>query len=407
LLFKSAFVLYFNIKKKGNFFMKKGSILIVSILILGLIFAGCGDIANITTPSDVDSLEKNSSPIAWTGQGSNALKCELIGTSDERTEEGWIRWTLNQAKNVTDAELVLGGGGSGSYEPTKVTPGGVYEFFTPYFDVEGLTAVVNYLGELKNKAQFVIADYCPGGDDGDPCEGNTGPSISITNKTIDAGDTLSYVVDGTTYIASDDNTNGTPSFSLGLEPSGMTINSSTGEITWVTDCEDAGTYNVQVTITDACGVTDYDTFDLTVNACTELWRIVLTWGEDVDDLDAVLISSEGAQAKYGWSTDPNVAHSGDDTSYGGTETITIYSLTPGTIYYIFVEDFYERSILSSSGATVTVYDDTDTLVETFDVTGASGDPAYERYCKVFTMDDSGTITSVNELTDTDPYSIPW
>jgi uncharacterized repeat protein (TIGR02543 family) len=168
LLFKSVFVLYFNILKKGNYFMKKSSILIVSILILGLIFAGCGDIANITTPSDVDSLEKNSSPIRWTGQGSNALKCELIGTSEERTKEGWIHWILNQAKNVTRPVLVLGGTGSGSYTPTNNTPGGVYEFFTSYFDIEGLTAVVNYQGELKNKAQFVIADYCPGDSGEEP-----------------------------------------------------------------------------------------------------------------------------------------------------------------------------------------------------------------------------------------------
>ena len=102
--------------------MKKVLFLIVSIVILGLVFAGCGDIVNITTPSDVDSLEnKSSPPIEWTGQGSNALKCELIGTSEERTEDGWIHWVLTGTKGVNDAELVLGGSGSGTdpYEPTK------------------------------------------------------------------------------------------------------------------------------------------------------------------------------------------------------------------------------------------------------------------------------------------------
>jgi len=141
--------------------MKKISYLIVLALVLGLIFAGCGDIANITTPSDVDSsLEKNSLPITWTGQGSNAQNCELIGTSAERTEAGWIHWILSGAKGVTGAELVLGGSGSGTYSSTKSKS--VVEFFTPYFDLDTLTAVVNYSGSLKKNSQFVISDYCPG-----------------------------------------------------------------------------------------------------------------------------------------------------------------------------------------------------------------------------------------------------
>ncbi|PKP59432.1 MAG: hypothetical protein CVT89_01265, partial [Candidatus Altiarchaeales archaeon HGW-Altiarchaeales-2] len=47
-----------------------------------------------------------------------------------------------------------------TYYPTKYGP--VVEFFTPYFDVEGLTAVVNYSGTLGDNSQFVISGYCPG-----------------------------------------------------------------------------------------------------------------------------------------------------------------------------------------------------------------------------------------------------
>ncbi len=143
--------------------MKKLMYLILVALILGLIFAGCGQIAKITAP-DVGSLEKTDSwdgSKLWTEQGSDSLDCEELGESPERTEDGWIHWILNQAKGVTEAELVLGGSGSGTYYPTKYGP--VVEFFTPYFDVEGLTAVVNYSGTLRRTSQFVISDYCHGG----------------------------------------------------------------------------------------------------------------------------------------------------------------------------------------------------------------------------------------------------
>jgi hypothetical protein len=144
--------------------MKKSSILIVSILILGLIFAGCSVLNDSgVIPSDKVPPPPMISPITWTGQGANALNCELLGVSEERTEEGWIHWVLNQAKGVTSAELVLNDS-EPYYHPTGDSPTkrGEYHFFTPYFDLETLTAYVNYNGSLKKNSQFVISDYCPG-----------------------------------------------------------------------------------------------------------------------------------------------------------------------------------------------------------------------------------------------------
>lgn len=40
--------------------------------------------------------------------------------------------------------------------------GPVVEFFTPYFDVDNLTAELRYKGSLGANTQFVISDYCPG-----------------------------------------------------------------------------------------------------------------------------------------------------------------------------------------------------------------------------------------------------
>jgi hypothetical protein len=101
-----------------------------------------------------------SNSLVWDGQGSDSEQCDKLGESPERTEDGWIHWIVTQADNVTEAELVLGGSGSGTYDPTKY--GSVIEFFTPYFDVDTLEATLYYEGTLGANSQFVISDYCPG-----------------------------------------------------------------------------------------------------------------------------------------------------------------------------------------------------------------------------------------------------
>ncbi len=97
--------------------------------------------------------------VEWDGQGSDALRCDKLGESPERTEAGWMHWIITQGSGVTEAELVLGGSGSGTYEPTKYGP--VVEFFSPYFDVETLTATLHYAGTLGDNSQFTLSDYCP------------------------------------------------------------------------------------------------------------------------------------------------------------------------------------------------------------------------------------------------------
>jgi hypothetical protein len=95
----------------------------------------------------------------WDGQGSDSLRCDKLGESEERTADGWIHWIVTSS-NATDAELVLGGTGMGAYQPTKLSP--VIEFFTPYFELEGLMATLYYKGSFGVNPQFVISDYCPG-----------------------------------------------------------------------------------------------------------------------------------------------------------------------------------------------------------------------------------------------------
>ena len=148
----------------------------------------------------------------------------------------------------------------------------------------------------------------------DPCAGNTGPSISIDDKTINAGDPLSYAIDGIDYSAVDDGVGGDPSYALNNEPTGMSIISSTGEITWATACGDAGTYSdIEVTITDACGLSASDTFDLIVVECCEnadlsSFSLEIKEGSSWNEYLGDIYPFESGQKEYYVMTAKNAGH---------------------------------------------------------------------------------------------------
>jgi hypothetical protein len=89
--------------------------------------------------------------INWTGQGTNSMDCTKYGP------EGGMHWVLTGAKNVTEATIYVNGD---PYPSTKVVA--TIHFDTPYYELEGLTAYVEYKGMLAKNAQLVISDYCPG-----------------------------------------------------------------------------------------------------------------------------------------------------------------------------------------------------------------------------------------------------
>jgi hypothetical protein len=101
---------------------------------------------------------------SWDGKnGLDSQKCGLAGQAG-RPESGWIHWVFTGKGSSTDATLTLGGTGSGSYSPGHPTNANVWHFYTPYFDVKGLTAsVVLSGGSAAKNARLVISDYCPGG----------------------------------------------------------------------------------------------------------------------------------------------------------------------------------------------------------------------------------------------------
>ena len=169
--------------------MKKVFVLILSFLILSMFFTACSDIANITLPQDNSSSEvaRNDNTIIWTGQGINSL-------AEDCGEEGYIHWVLNQAKNVTSAELILGGSGSGTSSPVEITKGGVYHFTTPYFDLKTLDAYVTYAGDIKKNTSLIISEYCPGDGGGDPPVAQYTLTVNIVGNGIVEVDNVLYTV---------------------------------------------------------------------------------------------------------------------------------------------------------------------------------------------------------------------
>lgn len=151
------------------------------------------------------------------------------------------------------------------------------------------------------------------------------------------------------------------------------------------------------------GVITTQDFALSPDLIPGEMRIVLTWGENPNDLDTHLKTPEG-HIYWANTTDGNATLDVDDISGYGPETITYDTITSGTHYY-YIHDWHwgGSDTLATSNAVVKVYDDTG-LIETFNVPTTSCGTGW--YWKVFTMDGATkVITPVNELVET--IASPW
>ncbi len=98
----------------------------------------------------------------WDGRGTDSERCELAG-QEGRPATGWIHWIFSTKGASTKAELTLGGTGSGTYQPGPPLNAETWHFYTPYFDVEGLTATIELFGgDPGPGGGLVISDFCPG-----------------------------------------------------------------------------------------------------------------------------------------------------------------------------------------------------------------------------------------------------
>ncbi|MEM9713925.1 MAG: malectin domain-containing carbohydrate-binding protein, partial [Actinomycetota bacterium] len=99
---------------------------------------------------------------------------------------------------------------------------------------------------------------------------NLPPTItSASSTTVAEGDALSF------FVTATDPESETITYSLSGEPTGMAIDSVTGEITWTTDLDDSGSYDVAVGATDGTTlVAGSLTVDVTqTDAGTVLYRV--------------------------------------------------------------------------------------------------------------------------------------
>jgi hypothetical protein len=98
----------------------------------------------------------------WDGRGTDSERCDLAG-QEGRPVTGWIHWVFATKGDSTDALLTLGGTGSGAYAPGAPLVADIWHFYTPFFELDGLTAKIELFGGMPGTGGgLVISDYCPG-----------------------------------------------------------------------------------------------------------------------------------------------------------------------------------------------------------------------------------------------------
>jgi hypothetical protein len=103
-----------------------------------------------------------SGSLPWAGQGTTDGQLDTNECDGENTP--YLLWVFAfDDWDVSSATLQLSGSGSGDYPGTQV--GNELQFTTPFFDLTGLTAFVDYDYEVGGQGQLnlLLARGCPGG----------------------------------------------------------------------------------------------------------------------------------------------------------------------------------------------------------------------------------------------------
>jgi hypothetical protein len=108
--------------------------------------------------------------IEWDGQGTsivdghrvlNTQKCGADDPFGPGVE--YIQWNFTGASAVTSATLTINGSDVYLYPgPNSDKNGGTIKFFTPFYNLDTVTAVIAYVGTISN-SQFTISHGCGGG----------------------------------------------------------------------------------------------------------------------------------------------------------------------------------------------------------------------------------------------------
>ena len=141
----------------------------------------------------------------------------------------------------------------------SATPIGDYVFDHWHGDLSGST---NPTSLTINGNKTVTAYFVK---ESDPCADNHPPvlgGVPTGTVNLDCGETLTFTATATDV---DGNLLSAP-FSLTADGSGMTIDATSGYVSWTADCGYCGgTYGITVTVEDECGETDSETFTVVVD----------------------------------------------------------------------------------------------------------------------------------------------
>ncbi len=122
----------------------------------------------------------------WDQRGKDSLACNKAGDGPRDADTGWIHWVFSTKGASTDADLTLGGSGSGVYSPAEPLSANVWHFFTPFSDLDTLTATTHLYGGAKGPGGgLVISDYCPGKVKEDKGKIKVDKKVDLGNGYID------------------------------------------------------------------------------------------------------------------------------------------------------------------------------------------------------------------------------
>jgi len=166
------------------------------------------------------------------------------------------------------------------------------------------------------------------------------------------------------------------------------------------------TYEIHVVLVD--GETTTRALSPSPNLSGGQWRIVLTWGENPNDLDShTWVPNGGGYDEVYYSQKghcdaaPYTCLDVDDTTSYGPETTTIMQMNSGTYHYA-IHWFSGSGSWAASGATVQVYNSSG-MVREFH---APADTTHtnKSWWYIFDLDNSGNIVVKNTVSDTPPFA---
>jgi len=166
-------------------------------------------------------------------------------------------------------------------------------------------------------------------------ENSISQSTQLSNNPITLTDvSVSYSLnEGETFILDANYTDPDSDIAVFTDnSSNWTINSATGEVSWLTTSDDAGIYSYRITVDDGFGSTDFTDFTLTVNDSVEVLSTDPSgdFEMEVDDAQA-LTATLNFNATTVWYVDEIESHTDSNTStpdyYFSPSTSGIFNVT--------------------------------------------------------------------------------